>query len=103
MLLEDVLEILSLLMPKTLVDQFVFVWGCEQCTATIGQLTHLIYYYLKDLDWVHLASKGLPYGDKDKTLFIDDEPSKTLQNPKWSGLFLESFRGCEFPKKRCNG
>jgi hypothetical protein len=29
MLLENVLEILPLLMPKTLVDQFVFVWGCE--------------------------------------------------------------------------
>jgi hypothetical protein len=29
MLLEDVLEILALLMPKTLVDQFLFVWGCE--------------------------------------------------------------------------
>jgi hypothetical protein len=58
---------------------------------------------LKDLDWVYLACKGLPYGDKDKTLFIDDEPNKTLQNPKWSGLFLESFKGCEFPKKRCNG
>jgi len=29
MLLEDVLEILALLMPKDFVDQFVFVWGCE--------------------------------------------------------------------------
>jgi hypothetical protein len=27
MLLEYVLEILHLLMPKTLIDQFVFVWG----------------------------------------------------------------------------
>jgi hypothetical protein len=36
MLLEDVSEILPLLMPKTFVDQFVFVWGCEQCTTTMG-------------------------------------------------------------------
>jgi hypothetical protein len=36
MLLEDVLEILPLLMPKTLIDQFVFVWGREQCIATMG-------------------------------------------------------------------
>jgi hypothetical protein len=29
MLLEDVLEILPLLMPKTFINQFVFVWGHE--------------------------------------------------------------------------
>jgi hypothetical protein len=27
MLLKDVFEILPLLMPKTLIDQFVFIWG----------------------------------------------------------------------------
>jgi hypothetical protein len=26
-------------------------------------------------------------------LFIDDEPSKALQNPKWNRLFLKPFRG----------
>jgi hypothetical protein len=36
MLLKDVLEILPLLMPKTFIDQFVFVWGHEQCITTIG-------------------------------------------------------------------
>jgi hypothetical protein len=77
MLLEDVLEILPLLMPKTFIDQFVFVWGCEQCTTT-SQLTHIVYCYLKDLDRVHLACRGLPYGDRDQTLLIDDEPSKAL-------------------------
>jgi hypothetical protein len=30
MLLKDVLEILALLMPKTFVNQFMFVWGHEQ-------------------------------------------------------------------------
>jgi len=82
MLLEDVLEILPLSMPKTLINQFVFVWGREQCIATIGQLTRLVYYYLKNLDQVHLACRGLPYGDKDQTLLIDDEPSKAFRNPK---------------------
>jgi hypothetical protein len=33
-------------------------------------------------------------------LFIDDEPSKTFQNPKWNGLFLESFKGCELSKTK---
>jgi hypothetical protein len=78
MLLEDVLEILPLLMPKTLVNQFVFIWGREQCTTTMGQLTHLFYYYLKDLDLVHLVCRGLPHGDMDQTFFIDDELSKAL-------------------------
>jgi mannose/fructose/N-acetylgalactosamine-specific phosphotransferase system component IIC len=63
MLLEDVLEILSLLMPKTLLDQFV--WGCEQCITTMWQLKRLVYYYLKDLDWIHLACRGLPYRHMD--------------------------------------
>ncbi len=36
MLLKDVLEILPLLMAKTFIDQFVFVWGHEQCIATMG-------------------------------------------------------------------
>jgi hypothetical protein len=42
----------------------------------------------------------LTYGDRDQTLFINDEPSKALQNPKWSGLFLESFRGRELSKNK---
>jgi hypothetical protein len=55
---------------------------------------------LKDLDQFYLACRGLHYGDKDQTLFIDDEPSKALQNPKWSGLFLEPFRGHELSKNK---
>jgi hypothetical protein len=55
---------------------------------------------LKDLDQVHLACKGLPYGDKDQIVFIDDEPSKALQNPKWNGLFLEPFIGRELSKNK---
>jgi hypothetical protein len=78
MLSNNVLEILPLLMPKTLIDSFVFVWGCEQCTTATDQLTRSIYCYLKDLDRVHLACRGLPYGHMDQTLFIDDEPSKAL-------------------------
>jgi hypothetical protein len=34
MSLEDVLEILPLLMPKTFINQFVFVWGHGQCIGT---------------------------------------------------------------------
>jgi hypothetical protein len=99
LLLEDVLQILPMLMPKTLVDQFVFVWDV-QCIITMGQLTRLVYYYLKDLDWVHLALRGLLYGDKDQTLSINDEPSKALWNPKWSELFLEPFKVHELFKNK---
>ncbi len=100
MLLKDVLEILPLLMPKTLVDQFVFVWGCEQCIVTMGQLTCLVYYYLKDLDQVHLACRGLFYGHRVQTLHSDDGPNKALQNPKWNDLFLEPFKGHELSKNK---
>jgi len=52
MLLENVMEVLHLLMPKKFVDQFLFIFGHEQCTGTLGQLT---YYYLKDLNYVYSA------------------------------------------------
>ncbi len=55
---------------------------------------------MKDLDWVHLACKGLPYGDRDQTLRIDDEHTKALQNPKWSKLFLEPFEGRELSENK---
>jgi hypothetical protein len=66
----------------------------------MSQLTHLVYYYLKDLDRVHLACRGLFYGDRDQTLLIDDGPNKALWNPKWNELFLEPFRGHELSKKK---
>jgi hypothetical protein len=51
------------------------------------------HYYLKDLKCVYYGCCGLPYGKEDQTLFINNEPNKVLQNSKWSGFFLESFRG----------
>jgi hypothetical protein len=67
------------------------------------QFTHLVYYYLKDLNQVHFACRGLPYGEMDQTFFIDDEFNKAFQNPKWSGLFLEPFRDMNYLKTMCNG
>jgi hypothetical protein len=52
------------------------------------------------LDRVHFACRGLPYGAKDQTLFIDDEPNKALKNPRWNGLFLEPFKGHELSKNK---
>jgi hypothetical protein len=42
---------------------------------------------------MHIMLSGKDYGKEDKTLLIDDEPSKALWNPKWISLFLESFKG----------
>jgi hypothetical protein len=62
MLLEDVMQVLSLLLPQAFIDQFVFIWGCEQCTKTLGQLTTRTYYYLKDLNHMYFACQGVPLG-----------------------------------------
>ncbi len=43
---------------------------------------------------------GLPYGKEGQTLLIDYEPTKALWNLKWSGLFLESFRGQMLSKNK---
>ncbi len=42
---------------------------------------------------MYYAYCDLPYGKEDQMLLIDGEASKALQNPKWSGNFLESFKG----------
>jgi hypothetical protein len=36
---------------------------------------------------MYYACPGLPYGKEDQTLLIDDEPTKTFRNLKWSGLW----------------
>jgi hypothetical protein len=38
MLLKDVMQVFLLLIPQIFIDQFVFIWGCEQCARTFGQL-----------------------------------------------------------------
>ncbi len=61
MLFEHVLQVLPLLVPQALVNQFFFIWGREQCTRTLGQHTKGTYYYFKDLHHVYFACQGLPY------------------------------------------
>jgi hypothetical protein len=85
---EDVLEVFPMLMPKNFVDWFVFIYECEQCSKTIGQISLKSHYYLKDLKRVYYGYRGMPYGKEDQTLFIDDEPNKVLWNSKWTNIFL---------------
>jgi hypothetical protein len=59
----------------------------------VGQISPKSHYYLKDLKRTYYGCRGLLYGKEDQTLLINDEPNKVLQNSKWSGLFLESFKG----------
>jgi hypothetical protein len=32
-------DVFLLLVPQAFVNQFIFIWGHEQCTGTLGQLT----------------------------------------------------------------
>ncbi len=82
-----------MLLLNMFLDQFVFIWGCEHCYKTFGVITSGSYYYLKDLKYVYYACYGLPYKKENQMLLIDDEPTKVFQNPKWSGLYFESFKG----------
>jgi len=36
MLLKNAMQ--GMLVPETFINQFVFIWGCEQCARTFGQL-----------------------------------------------------------------
>ncbi len=92
MKLEDVLEVLPMLVPESFLDQFIFIWGREQCSKMSGEISLRCHYYLKDLKCVYYACHEKDYGKEDQTLLIDDEPSKAFRNPKWIGLFLESLK-----------
>jgi hypothetical protein len=65
-------------MHETFLERFIFIWGCEQCSKTFGQISRGSHYYLKDLKRMYYACLGLPHGKEDQTLFIDNEPTKVL-------------------------
>jgi hypothetical protein len=44
MVLEDVMQAFPLLLPPVFVNQFVFIWGCEQCIRALGQFIVKTYY-----------------------------------------------------------
>jgi len=67
MKLEDVLEVLPMLMPEKFLNEFIFIWGHEQCSKTSYEITLVSYYYIKDLKCVYYACRGLPYWMEDQT------------------------------------
>jgi hypothetical protein len=93
MKLEDVLEVLPMLMPKNFMDQFIFIWGREQWSKMVSQISPRSHYYLKDLKCIYLWLLWTTLWKEYQTLFIAFEPSKALRNSKWNGLYLESLRG----------
>jgi hypothetical protein len=94
MKLEDVLKVFPMLISDMFLDQFVFIWGHEQCLKTYSQISPRFYYYLMDLKHVYYGCHGLFYEKEYQTLLINNKPNKTFRNSKWNGFFLESFR-CE--------
>jgi hypothetical protein len=78
MKLENVLENLPMFMPKNFMDEFIFIWGCEQCSKTIGEISPKSRCYFKDLKDVYYGCHGLLYGKENQTLFIDDKLHRTL-------------------------
>jgi hypothetical protein len=99
MKLEDVLEVLLTFMPKNFMD-CSWIWGHEQCSKIVGQISPRFHYYLKDLKCVYDGCHGLPNGKEDQTLLIDDEPNKAIKNSKCNGFFLESLRGQMLSKNK---
>jgi hypothetical protein len=65
--LEDVLELLSMFMLESFLDQFVFLWGHEQGCKMSNEISPKPYYYLKDLKHVYYVCHGLFYGKEDET------------------------------------
>jgi hypothetical protein len=81
--LKDMLEVLPMLMFDNFVNQFVFIWGHEQCSKMSSEISPRSHYYLKDLKGMQYACHRLPYGEEDQTLLIDNEPSNAFWVPNW--------------------
>jgi len=97
MLVKDVMQVLLLLVPQTFVDQFVFIWGCEQCIKTFGQLTIGTYYYLKHLNHAYFVCRGLHYGIEDQTLF------RSFKNPSAMVSIVNFLKDINCRKIKSNG
>jgi hypothetical protein len=65
-----------------------------------NKLTHMLSLLLFEGFGSRSTCLQTPYGHRDQTLLINDEPSKALWNSKWNKLFLEPFRGCELSKNK---
>ncbi len=65
MKLEDVLEVFPMLMPKSFLYQFIFIWGREQYSKMFGEISLGSHYYLKDLKHVYYVFHGKDYGKED--------------------------------------
>jgi hypothetical protein len=65
MKLGDVLEVLPMFMFESFLDQFIFIWGCEQCSKTFSKISIDSHYYLKDLKCVYYACHGKYCGKED--------------------------------------
>jgi hypothetical protein len=103
MLLEDVMEVLTLLLLQDFIDQFVFIWGHEQYVMTLSQFIVGNYYCLKDLNHVYFACQGLPYGKEDQTLLINDEWTKLFEIPRKVFFFKSVIEDISSPRIRGNG
>jgi len=66
MLIEDVMEVFTLLLLQDFIDQFVFIWGREQCSMASSQFMTENYYCFKDLSCVILLVKDYPMGKNTK-------------------------------------
>jgi len=94
------MEVLILLLLQDFINQFVFIWGHEQCLMTLGQFTTEKYYCFKDLIHVYSACRGLPYGKEDQTLLINDDWSKVFRNSKSIVLKKKCYKEYKLSKNK---
>jgi hypothetical protein len=100
MKLEDGLEVFPMFIPQNFLEQFVFIWGCKQCSKTFVAISSGSHYYLKDLKQMYYACHGLPYGREDQTLQIDKEPIKRIRIQSGMVFFFKIIQGIDVVKKQ---
>jgi hypothetical protein len=101
MKLKEVLEVLPMLMLEKFLDQFVFIWGHEQCSKISNIIILRSFYYLRDLKHVFYACHNL-MGKKIECYSLTMNPTRHLGIQ--IGLVFSSSplkESCQ--KLKCNG
>ena len=90
--------ILEILFPPRVYGSFQFTWDHSRCTDTQAFISKKILYLIKEYKTLQDAWSGKSFFHKDQVLFVDDMPSKCVQNPLFSGYYPFSWSGLDTPR-----
>ena len=92
-------RLLEILFPPRVYGSFQFTWGRSRCTDTQAFIAKKIPYLLEEYKTLQeSAYSRKSFFHKDQVLFVNDMPSKCVQNPLFLGYYPFSWNGLDIPR-----